>query len=200
VSASITIPGEKNIPPQLAVGLRTPHGALRSWSFVNGKGTAELPPVAPGRYEIIQWNFGRSYTIANLSAENSQLSGHVINLESGSTPKISLTLVGGNVSISGVVKRDGKPVAGAMVVLIPQSPADHLDMFRRDQSDQDGTFTVQAVVPGEYTILAIEGGWDLEWSQPNVIAAYSKKGQLVQVSENRTGTVTLSSAVEAQSK
>jgi hypothetical protein len=73
-------------------------------------------------------------------------------------------------------------------------------MFRRDQSDQDGTFTVQAVVPGEYTILAIEGGWDLEWSQPNVIAAYSKKGQLVQVSENRTGTVTLSSAVEAQSK
>jgi hypothetical protein len=48
-----------------------------------------------------------------------------------------------------------------------------------------------------YTILAIENGWDLDWSQPNVIAAYAKRGRAIQVG-NQTGPIKVAEAIEVQ--
>ena len=36
---------------------------------------------------------------------------------------------------------DGKPLAGAMILLVPEDAEMNLPKFRRDQSDSDGTFT-----------------------------------------------------------
>jgi len=69
-------------------------------------------------------------------------------------------------------------------VLVPQDPADNAPLFRRDQSDSDGTFTLPDVVPGQYTVLAIANGWDLDWSNPTVLQPYLKRGAAVQVPPN----------------
>jgi hypothetical protein len=61
-------------------------------------------------------------------------------------------------------------------------PGDDRDLSRRDQSDLDGTFTLPDVVPGSYTLLAIDNGWDLNWSEPDVIATYVKHGRRIEVS------------------
>src|SRR6202011_5200403 len=97
-------------------------------------------------------------------------------------------------------KRAGQPFAGAMVVLVPKSPERDRDLFRRDQSDLDGTFSLQNVVPGSYTVLAIENGWDLDCSQPAVIAAYLKRGRRIEVGNQAGQPLTLAEAVEVQSK
>ena len=60
---------------------------------------------------------------------------------------------------------------------MPKNPEADRELFRRDQSDLDGTFLLRNVIPGSYTLLAIENGWDLDWSQPGVIAAYLKRGR-----------------------
>jgi len=87
-------------------------------------------------------------------------------------------------SIEGVVLRGDKPVAGALVVLVPQNAANNPALIRRDQSDSDGTFTLYDVVPGAYTLLAIEKGWSLEWTNPVVLKSYLHKGEIVQVEAN----------------
>jgi len=56
------------------------------------------------------------------------------------------------------------------------------------------------VVPGSYTILAIENGWELNWSQPAVIAAYMSHGRTIQVGNPAGRTMSLAEAVEVQSK
>jgi len=68
-----------------------------------------------------------------------------------------------------------------MIVLVPKDPENNRDRFRRDQSDFDGTFTLRSVIPGEYTILAIEDGWDLDWAKPAVIEHYAAHGQPIVV-------------------
>ncbi len=73
-----------------------------------------------------------------------------------------------------------------MVVLVPQDPANNRVLFRRDQSDSDGTFSLQNVVPGRYTVIALQNGWDLEWSNPAVLAPYVKDGQSILVDTPRT--------------
>ena len=52
--------------------------------------------------------------------------------------------------------RAGKGFAGAMVVLVPKNPEADRELFRRDQSDLDGTFLLRNVIPGSYTLLAIQ--------------------------------------------
>ena len=56
-----------------------------------------------------------------------------------------------------------------MIVLVPQDAANNSPLFRRDQSDSDGSFTLLNVVPGQYTVLALAQGWDLEWGNPAVL-------------------------------
>jgi hypothetical protein len=40
------------------------------------------------------------------------------------------------------------------------------------------------VVPGNYTLLAIENGWDLQWLKPEVLKPYLARGEAVQVQQN----------------
>jgi len=79
------------------------------------------------------------------------------------------------------VMHDDRPIAGAMIVLVPEDPAHNAPLFRRDESDSDGTFTLPNVVPGQYTVLALAKGWDMEWANPAVLQPYLKNGALVQV-------------------
>jgi protocatechuate 3,4-dioxygenase beta subunit len=38
-----------------------------------------------------------------------------------------------------------------VVVLVPTDPDANSELFRRDQSDSDGNFTLATVIPGEYS-------------------------------------------------
>ena len=87
-----------------------------------------------------------------------------------------------------------------MVVLVPTVIASNRDLFRRDKSDLDGTFSLRGVVPGSYTLVAIEDGWDLDWSRPEIIAAYRKRGQRVEISGKASGPVEVKEAIEVQPK
>jgi hypothetical protein len=58
-------------------------------------------------------------------------------------------------------------------------------MFRRDQSDSDGTFTMREVLPGSYTVIALENAWDLDWASPSVLQPYLKNGTSVEVTGER---------------
>lgn len=71
-------------------------------------------------------------------------------------------------------------------------------MCSRDQSDLDGSFTFHSVIPGAYTVIAIENGWDLDWSKPAVIARYAVHGQKLVVGSQ--SVVELPGPVEIQPK
>jgi hypothetical protein len=68
-----------------------------------------------------------------------------------------------------------------MVLLAPEDPKNNEILFRRDQSDSDGTFTIPNIVPGRYRLLAIERGWELEWANPAVLQAFLTKSIPVEV-------------------
>jgi len=77
-----------------------------------------------------------------------------------STNPVQLKLtMQGTFTLHGVAMRNGKPGAVAMVLLVPQNATSNRALFRRDQSDSDGTFQFTNVVPGTYTAIAIEEGW-----------------------------------------
>jgi hypothetical protein len=54
------------------------------------------------------------------------------------------------------------------------------------------------VIPGSYTIVAVEDAWGLEWLQPNVLARYVQHGQNLTIGELMRGTVELPDPIEVQ--
>jgi hypothetical protein len=200
VKFSVQIQGETKFPEHLGVGLRS---GSRVNAFSQGfdtKGEAQLGDVAAGKYEVVVWGPGKRYSVAHMSAEGAQVSGHTLSVAAGSSASVALTVVTGSAEVQGTATRAGKGFAGAMVVLVPKNPEADRDLFRRDQSDLDGTFLLRDIVPGSYTLLAIENGWDLDWSQPGVIAAYLKRGRKIDVGNQSGGPMNVAEAIEVQSK
>ena len=183
-----------------AVMLRGKSARITPARNLDPKGQAVFESLAPGSYEIFIFGSGTRFSVGRMHADGANVNGHTIALASGASASLSISAVRGSAEIEGVVKKSGKPFAGAMVVLVPRNPEGNRDLFRRDQSDLDGTFVFHNVIPGAYTAVAIENGWDLDWGQPELIAAYAKHGVPIQISNKPIQNLSLSEPVEAQQK
>jgi protocatechuate 3,4-dioxygenase beta subunit len=198
IKATVHVLGESTLPQHLSVGLRNRKMRVSALQEVDAKGEIEFQNIAPGSYELLAWTRTKDFSVVRISSPAGEVSGHTLNVAAGSAPALSLSLAGGATNVEGFAKRNGKAVAGAMVVLVPKSSDSDAQLFRRDQSDQDGSFSLRSVIPGGYTVVAIENGWDLDWSRPGVIAQYAKHGQAVTVTGHTESSMHLPDPVEVQ--
>ena len=138
--------------------------------------------VTPGNYLISLANAPNLY-LKSISAEGARVIGTSVEIRSG-TP-VKLTMIAGlrRGQVTGTALRDGKPVMGALVLLVPADPA-HNPILFRDQSNSDGSFQMSNVVPGAYTVVAMENGWDLPWAEPGALKKFMSRATAVQVTEN----------------
>jgi hypothetical protein len=208
VKATLQIPGEgppaaasagtEGAPLQMVVTLSDGRGREVTALPANEKGEVNFQNLAPGGYEVRILSNQKRYSVARISSASGSTVGHTLTVNPGAQLDVTLVLVGSSATIEGFVKRSGRPVAGAMIVLVPANPGADRDLYRRDQSDLDGSFTLPGVIPGAYTVVAIENGWDLDWAQPPVISRYLPNGQPVTVPADKQGPIRLSDPLEVQ--
>jgi hypothetical protein len=151
--------------------------------MIGSDGKFKLPLLPAGTYEVSVANSVGVYLV-NMAASNAKASGRTLEIPAGADVRIAIILSKGVGEITGTAVRDDKGVSGLLVLLVPDDPANHVALFRRDQSDSDGTFSLKTVVPGKYTLLAIQDGWDLEWNDPKILKSFLPKGHLLQVEPN----------------
>lgn len=137
-------------------------------------------PIAAGTYDV-SFPGSPAAAVKSLSATGAKASGQTLEMGAGEDVKLTVVLSKGTGEVTGVALRDGKPLDGVMVVLVPEIPEHNLVLFRRDQSDSDGSFHLGGIVPGKYTVVAIENGWALEWFTPGVLEKYLPGGEAIQV-------------------
>lgn len=128
-------------------------------------------PIAPGQYVVAVTQSGGAF-VKSISGTGAKIAGGMVTVEPGAQAKLLVVLGNGYGRITGTAQKEGKPFAGAMVLLVPDEGA-NTAVFRRDQSDSDGTFTLNNVVPGKYRVMAIENGWDLEWMKAEVLKKFA---------------------------
>jgi hypothetical protein len=154
-------------------------------SELNGEFTlkGQSIAIAPGTYGVTVLQPGAS-AVKSMSATGAKVSGRTFEIGSAQDVRLTLVVSQGSGTVTGVALKDGKPLDGVMIVLVPQNPEHNLVLFRRDQSDSDGSFNLRGILPGKYTIVALENGWDLEWFTPGVLQKYLPGGEKVQVNAN----------------
>ncbi len=182
VDGLIWFEGAARIPPGAEIGLvnRDTQEMFNSPISERGEFSFHSDQVRPGRYLVVLSTSG-GYLLTKLAASGAKISGRTLQIAGSEKVRISGMASRAVAHVTGTAMRDGKPFAGAMIVLVPDDPEANLPLFRRDQSDSDGTFSLANVAPGHYVLIAINDGWDLQWSDPTVLAPYRKAGTPVEI-------------------
>jgi hypothetical protein len=199
IKATVRVEGVASVPAGLLIILRPTKGRT-SRAQVDAGGEADFSDIVAGNYDVLAGSATQRLSVVRIASDAGTVSGHSLSVAPGATLTIALSLVGGSATVEGVAKRDGKAVSGAMIVLVPKNAEADRDRFRRDESDLDGSFSLRDVIPGSYTVIAIEDGWDLEWAEPAVLAQYLKHGQTLEVGNRSAAAMQLADAVEVQAK
>ena len=188
------------LPPELRVNLQ-PIGEERTHEVAQAsavKGSFRLIEVPPGRWRVVAGSGAREVSVVAVAVGDRALAGNEIAV-ADKPVHLTVTISQAIQRIAGFARKDAKGFAGAMVVLVPGNLALMSELARRDQSDSDGSFSLRNVAAGQYTIVAIENGWDLDWSQPRVISRYLPRGTPVSVGDGPANTIRLSGPVQVQS-
>jgi hypothetical protein len=138
--------------------------------------------VPPGTYDVLIQP--PTVAVKSMSATGAKVNGRSVEITGGQDVQLKVVVSEGTGRVTGVALKDGKPLDGVMIVLVPEIPEHNLVLFRRDQSDSDGSFALPGVHPGKYTVVAIEDGWDVEWLTPGVLEKYLAGGEVVRVTAN----------------
>ena len=183
VSVSLELDAGTERPADASFQMSQPPHRLFS-ERIPAKGDVEFKESVPlGKYELSILN-ASGYYLRSFTGTGARIVGRTLEIKSPEPVKLKVVLSRGQGHVTGTVSREGKPVSGAMVVLAPNNPGNNSVLFRRDQSNSDGSFSISAVVPGRYTAVAIENGWDLEWLDPRVLKPYLAQGVAVEVGSN----------------
>lgn len=181
LTGTVKFDTDEGSPTRGNVILRNRKTGEASFGNISGNGEFEVQGgVQPGTYDVTASAFPQSL-LSELTATGAKATGHSLEIKGAAPVKLTVVLTRGLGQVTGVALRDDKPAAGMMIVLVPDDPLHHPQLFRRDQSDSDGTFTLASVVPGKYTVLAIADGWELNYRSPEVLNPYLSQGTPVQV-------------------
>jgi hypothetical protein len=188
-SASAQVTGvvelDGSVPQQAYIRLWNHSSSQFLGTQISAKGEFDIgEPVPPGNYEITLVNAG-GLALSKVTATGAKVDGRMVQIAGGGAVRLKVATIRGLGKIDGTALQNGKPAGGIMIVLVPHDLQNSLSLVRRDQSDSDGTFTLDTVVPGRYTVLAIANGWDLEWQNPEILNAYLGKGEVLQVEPGR---------------
>ena len=154
-----------------------PHSRDSYWAKISEHNNfAFEKPMPPGAYEVVANSNGETF-IAGITASGASVRGRTLDITGSEPVKLSIVLASGIAQVTGTAVREGKPVSGALVMLVPADAANNLPLLRADQSDSDGTFALRAVVPGRYTVVAVDNGWGLEWRNPAALKPYLAHGE-----------------------
>lgn len=116
--------------------------------------------------------------MTHLAATGAKVIGRTIEIGSQDV-QLTLTVALANARLFGFALRDGKHARGMIVELLPEGAERGLFQIRSYQSD--GSFVFQNVVPGRYTLIALDGVWNSDWSEAEFLDKFAAGGQAISI-------------------
>jgi hypothetical protein len=132
--------------------------------------------VSPGRYEVVLQGRPDLY-LTGITAKGAEAAGRYVTLPSGASA-LTLHIASGRATLTGIASLQDKPAVGAVALLVPTTIDDpnSLRILRRDQTNTDGSFDMADVIPGQYILVVLDHGWEINWSDPLTLRGYLSHG------------------------
>jgi hypothetical protein len=152
----------------------------------------------PGAYLLAVTQDSQSYSVGKVVSDGKPLSAYDLPVKAGASLSLTALIAPASGSLRGFARKDDKPAAGVLVLLLHIDQSLRRQFTSRGQSDLDGSFELREIPPGKYILLAIEDGWDLEWAKEDALAHYLPLGVPVTIPESGSSSINLPKPVIVQ--
>ena len=155
--------GAQAAPPpatQRRIMLRAVNGN-GSMADVGADDTFQFEKLQPGLYHVaLSWP---PVYVKSVRVGSTETEGDVLDVRNG--PAGAVTIAAGSVTgqVSGTASDSKGPVAGAMLVLVPEP--DGRQFLRTAMADRDGTYTIPNIPPGKYKLLVADDDFNMGAAQ-----------------------------------
>jgi Carboxypeptidase regulatory-like domain len=181
-----------NAAPRVTLEPRSERGAIVEAD--PGFNSAPFPAtVMPDEtYDVFVRNLPDNFYVSAVRVNGTDVRGLGLtgSMASGVPFEIVLDARGGRLD-GRVFGPNGDMWSGASVVLIPESPADHLQSYRETAADEYGMFRMVGVAPGSYTLVAWLDDPPCDVYDPNGLDDCRSTGMAVTVAANSQQTIAL---------
>ena len=125
--------------------------------------------------------------LTGLTAKGAETAGRYVTVGAGEST-LTVHVASGRASLSGIATLEGKPCVGAMVLLVPITIEDpnSITVLLRDQTNTDGSFELANIIPGQYILVAIDHGWQINWGDRSTLRRYLMQGVPVELKSSAT--------------
>jgi 5-hydroxyisourate hydrolase-like protein (transthyretin family) len=186
--------------PENVTVLLEPVGRTRATIPTNAhKGKFKFDAVPAGTWSVWASTQGNNLPVVSVTTSETSVAGNQLTVRDRALSVVA------NVSqsltrVEGFARKDRKGLAGAMIVLVPRQVSAYRALVRRDQSDSDGSFSLHDVPAGQYTVIAIEDGWKLDWTRRDNLVRFLAGGVMVTVGDRPDSIVSLPQPVAVQAR
>jgi hypothetical protein len=190
----VRIPQEEELPQLNDIGALGGHAPLKE------DGSFEMKDVAGAMYQVFMGGqssqFG-DYYLKSVLVDGRETVDTGFEVRAATT--LDVVLGGKGAEVDGtVVDADANPLGGVSVMSLPSvGKQKRLDLYQRAQTDATGHFTMKAMPPGAYVIVALENAPDNPWSA-EFLSKYGDKGELVDLGEGDRKTIVVKIVVEGE--
>jgi hypothetical protein len=140
--------------------------------------TFTLANVAPLHYSISVSGYPESCFVKSIRYGGQEVTDDGVDITGGGTIDVVLSATAGEVS-GAAVDKEGKPVSGAIMALIPKSgPATNI---QTRNADEKGGVTFRGLKPGEYRLIAWEDIPPGAAQDPEFLKPFEGRGESVKL-------------------
>jgi len=195
VNGAVRISGVAAMPANLRIPLTPMGGSSRVALYtlvstrpspVAADGTFAVTSVPPGRFRIAAVaGLPPDFYIADVLQNATSVFDAGFDVDNHSPNPIEILISNGAGEVDGTVHdANMKPVAGAMVALVPEAKRfENRALFANVTSDSAGHFSFHGVAPGGYRLLAWESTPPNAYQNAGFIQKYDSKAQVVRVGQ-----------------
>src|SRR6185312_9701201 len=198
LSITIHLADGESLPARLQMTFHNPESDAFAQAMATDKGSLEVHNVPPGNYRLGLSGGPHPWNVLTLAVNGKPVADKLLHITTGGNIPVDITLSSNMPIIQGFARRNDKPAEGSMVVLVPAGGDTSEDLYRRDQSNLDGSFTLDNVAPGNYLVVAIDDGWSLRWNDATALTPYLMHAVPLNVPATGPSTIRLSEALQAQ--
>jgi hypothetical protein len=170
----------------IKIGFRQPFGSVLGPvqnAVVDAQGRFSTGNLLPGEYRVDVRDLPPGVFLIDARLGDRDVSTDFIRILAPQSDELNIRLSTKSGRVNGiVVDSKSKPVANAVVVLIPVNESNRPDRYKTATARGDGRFQIEGIAPGDYTAFSWEAlEEDNAWFDPKVVRQFEAKGKLVHV-------------------
>jgi protocatechuate 3,4-dioxygenase beta subunit len=206
LSAGVDIPGKIRIEGDGPQSMATVNVNLlpRDESLVFGgagsNGTKDdntfvLKNVGAGVFRVNVFGLPDGFYVKSIKSGQIEVQVDGLDMTRGAPSLLDILVSPHAGAISGTVQNPntGRPASGALVVLVPEEKErrGQQQFYRNTTTDQNGSYVVKNIPPGEYKAFAWEDIDPGAYTDPDFLKPFESKGEVLTITESDQKSVTL---------